>query len=621
MFTVSIVVRLIPITSSNSSLMLPEVLGDPNIQPLVELGERIFGIIYFITIILIIFFCLNRDKKQHVSKNYVLIFVLLAFIIANLLDHDTRLVTVGWPGFDIKDLVIAFVITYFIYNIAIYRIFIKNVNFYIVLFMLSVSIIPLFSFVLRANKIYDPYHSQFVLDEIMSWSANSIPGVNYASQYSNLLGLPLWLFSSIFNFQEHILGASVAYIAVLQVLIYCFLYFQLKKVTSSLLFPNVLFLFILSSFYIGFYLPDAMVGANYWGNFPLRYLGPTLIGLLLVYLNFRSQKKGGALSSDVIFGISLGLVLYNNLDWGVPSLIGGMLAFVLIVKYDLKRIIRLTLSILFTLASIIMISNLMYSQGRNSWSLDRFTLLSQIFGGEYFYAYPMNIFGLHWIFIFVYISSAIFGTLNWKIHESKASLLLVYWSIVSSGCFLYFVNRSLQPLLGSLMIFLSICLALIIYINYENRDSYGIRKQEFIYIFLGILLVISGVRYQPDVNQWVDTYRKRNVQIFTAEYSDVSSLIRNTSLERVAYIGIQGSLISAKLGIINLTGVNNPSSIVAFKQVDLICQNIQLTQVDTIYYYMNTFESARERIQDCLSKYKYKIKDQNQLVKVYTNDK
>jgi hypothetical protein len=92
-------------------------------------------------------------------------------------------------------------------------------------------------------------------------------------------------------------------------------------------------------------------------------------------------------------------------------------------------------------------------------------------------------------------------------------------------------------------------------------------------------------------------------------------------LERVAYIGIQGSLISAKLGIINLTGVNNPSSIVAFKQVDLICQNIQLTQVDTIYYYMNTFESARERIQDCLSKYKYKIKDQNQLVNVYTNDK
>lgn len=105
------------------------------------------------------------------------------------------------------------------------------------------------------------------------------------------------------------------------------LYWTLARVTRRALFALLLYLPVLATtFFVELGTPTARYSpGTYYGMFPLRYAGPFLLVLATTLHLARERRR----RTTVLLFTAAGLVLLNNLDFGLAALLGTVAALAL----------------------------------------------------------------------------------------------------------------------------------------------------------------------------------------------------------------------------------------------------------------------------------------------------
>src|SRR5215212_7272563 len=162
------------------------------------------------------------------------------------------------------------------------------------------------------------------------------------------------------------------------------LYWTLQRVTRRALFALVLYLPVLATaFFVELGTPASRYSpGTYYGMFPLRYAGPFLLVLLTtLYIGGARRRR-----TTVLLFMAAGLVLLNNLDFGLATLLGTFVALALTGRpLDVRSLTRLALdAALGALAALALVSALTLIRDGALPQLDLLTRYGRIFvvGGQ-----------------------------------------------------------------------------------------------------------------------------------------------------------------------------------------------------------------------------------------------
>jgi hypothetical protein len=158
------------------------------------------------------------------------------------------------------------------------------------------------------------YHIQFTYDETFAVLDGLSPLVNYATQYGSLWS---YAFAAGMSLIGPSVGVWVAMALLATGLGMLAVFAVLRWVAGTSVRGLLLFLPVLATsfFMLGGTLENRYTYANYFGTFPMRYAGPSILAWLV------ARHLGGARPRQCwpLFLLA-GVVVLNNADTGIPAL-------------------------------------------------------------------------------------------------------------------------------------------------------------------------------------------------------------------------------------------------------------------------------------------------------------
>jgi hypothetical protein len=412
------------------------------------------------------------------------------------------------------------------------------------------------------------YSTYFTLDETFAVLDERSPLVNFAAQYGSL-----WPYAYAAGMS--LLGATLAVWTALALtttgLGMLAIYAVLRRAARSSIRGLLLFLPVLATSFLMLEgtRENRYTFANYFGTFPLRYAGPSMLAWLVArHLGGERPRRAWPLF------LAAGLVVLNNADAGVPAL-GATAAALLWGAGRPSRagVGRLALHAVGGLAAAFaLVSALTLAR---AGSLPHVALLlrySRLFASTGFAMYPMPTIGLHLVIYLTYLAALGVATVR-AIRAEPDRLLtgMLAWSgAFGLGTGAYFAGRSTPDDLPALFLPWSFALALLLIPALASlRDASWRRPPVAATACLfGFLAMACSLAQTPTPWEQLDRLG-RSARPILAQPLGQAFVARHTHRgERVAILQLLGHRIGANLGVVNVLPYSNGESVLTIEQLD-----------------------------------------------------
>lgn len=314
--------------------------------------------------------------------------------------------------------------------------------------------------------LIDPYHSNYVINEVLAQGSGVVPLGNQIPQYTSLLGWPLSPVVALLKSTGHVewtyFAASMylSFLAVVTVIGVVYTAWRtlpkrLRAIAALVTVPLIL---------VKVQPPETTFGsiAGLFSAIPVRTLPQVGLGIALLWCCSHPSKGRVALVAAVT-----SLSAINNFEFGFPTAVAALLVLILITS-GFTRLARLKILGLFACvvlglaAAYLLVVQLLVGTVHPSFWLSFALTFASGFG-----AIEMPVFGTHILVLAVLgagivtgslglystrVSSAIAQVPREVAHQRGAAVIATFFGLTGYGAFGYYVGRSVTS--GQLQIFL-----------------------------------------------------------------------------------------------------------------------------------------------------------------------
>jgi len=382
-------------------------------------------------------------SKAHWSRLILTSILIFVFIFNLFINFDAQ-VTGNEPAITIKEVLIS---TFFWLIVGL--VWFKSTRF-VPLFRLIIVggllIRPLSVFLQTPSSLRDQYHFLFTANELAAPAAGMIPGVNFISWYTNLLGFPVAPMLRLAS--DHSVMVILVWLLFLEAICLSIPTLIAYKIAGK--HSAILSLMLMIS------LMTARPSANsYFQAFPIRTLFPCLL-LALVVLSIQNTNSF-RLRNSIIVGLLAGLALLNNLESGLSSLL-ALLFTILLLYQDKLVLVKVGISILMgILLTVGAYSGIVLATG-HSVKFSYFVIPVRIVSVGGFFQQPMAVAGFHNVYVIFFVTGMVTSIfLSFRAQKLQSVVVKRVSALMSfSSCWgligmIYFSGRSFTStlLLGS----------------------------------------------------------------------------------------------------------------------------------------------------------------------------
>jgi hypothetical protein len=397
------------------------------------------------------------------------------------------------------------------------------------------------------------YHLQFTMDETFAVLDGRSPLVDFAAQYGSVLP---YAYAAAMSLLGDSLGVWVALALFTTGLGMLAVYAVLRRVTHSSMYGLLLFLPVLAaSFYrVGGTLDERYTFGNYYGTFPLRYAGPSLLAWLV------ARHLGGARPRRVwLLFLAAGLVALNNADAGIPAL-GATVAAVLWAGPRPLRthLARLAVGATAGLAgAFALVSALTLLRAGALPDLGLLLRFSRLFASAGFAMVEMPTLGLHLV-VFATFSAAI-GLATVRALDGSADRtltgMLAWIGVFGLGNGAYFAGRSTPENLIAMFFPWSFALALLLPSALESIRTSERARPPLAAIGCAFLMLLMAMTLAQTPTPWGQLERLQHptAAIFAEPWGQTFVDRHTRRGEHAAILVLLGHRIGANLGVVNVS--------------------------------------------------------------------
>jgi hypothetical protein len=419
---------------------------------------------------------------------------------------------------------------------------------------------------LTNNEVH--YHLWFTADETWAVLDGRSPLANFATQYGALWP---YAFAAGMSLLGQSIGVWVGLALTATGLGMLAIFAVLRRAAHSALLGLLLFLPVLATSFLMLEgtRENRFTYASYFGTFPLRYAGPSMLAWLLA-----RQLAGARPRRPWALFLAAGLVVLNNVDAGVPAL-GATLAALLWTggrptRAHLGRLAAHAAAGL--AAAYALVSALTLARAgvlADPGMLLRFT---RLFARAAMAMWPMPPLGLHLVIYLTYVVAL--GTATVRALRGDADRLLtgmLAWSAVFGlGVGSYFAGRSTPDDLPAMFFPWSFALALLAIPAARSLRDASWRRPPIAALacVFGLLVMACSLAQTP--SPWEQAHRLRHTSphIFATPpgQSFIARHVRRG--ERVALLTHLGHRVGTNLGIANVSPYDNAMSVLTAEQLE-----------------------------------------------------
>lgn len=466
-------------------------------------------------------------------------------------------------------------------------------------------------------------HMEHVIGEFAAtWSGKTML-VDFFPQYNYLAP---YIVSPVFDLFGFTTGSFTLLMSSLSLGGLLIVFYLFRKMTGSYV-PALFFFvpFLSISFYGQAITPLIIHNVfNYYAVWPLRFIGP-LIGLFFLskVLENPTPKRTG-----LLFFLGA-LIAINNLDFGLPSLVGMFVAIWFSKGKQSFVSLRHTgeTVLLFLLSSVLAMVFFIVFSSLRSGAFPQIQLLveyQRIFAVSGFMMLPAPFPGLYWIFYLTYMGCLILAVFRTFQRDASDEILrykdgiLAYSAIFGCGSLMYYIGRSHPQVLIALFAPWALCLLLLLIETLQHCKKMFVMRNyaallfliiPFYFLSFNFMVYISNLVQIPSLpNQSKRFMYPVGGDLLLQRRNNMEDFIKHHVVngEKVVIAMDRGDILANKLGIHNIFPFPLTTSIILNKQVELLVDKIEENRINKVF--LNHF--ADGEIKESLKTHGFNFKDQ-----------
>jgi hypothetical protein len=415
------------------------------------------------------------------------------------------------------------------------------------------------------------YHLQFTFDDFAALVNGRTPLVNYAEQYSSLLPFLVWPVFRVAGTQVGTFTATMCLLSLISLLAVervLALVARNERVALALYVPFL----ATSLFFILRSGSQLFSWASYYAVFPMRYAGP----YVLLWLCVRHIRGLRPRSPVVVFAFA-GLVVLNNIEFGLPAFLAALVAIFVGTKPEIGRFMRLVKETILGLAgALAIVSVLTLLTAGQLPDLGLLTLYSRIFGEGGFGLLPTPVGGLYLIIDMTFAAAILVAGLRFRsgTADSAYTAALVYSGIFGLGAGNYYMGRT-HP--GGLVVLFSIWSLSVVLLALLALRALIAQRGDFrvpsLLLLAGALvsLGLASTAVAQFPAPWTQLRRIAASAPLPPPYdvSSAVSFLRRTAAhgEPIVLLAPLGHLIAFDAGVENVSPYSSQEDIVTYQQL------------------------------------------------------
>jgi hypothetical protein len=423
------------------------------------------------------------------------------------------------------------------------------------------------------------YHLEFTFDDFIAQLNGLTPLVDYNAQYASLLPFAV---GPVLALTGATIGAFTVIMCGLTLLSLLAVERVFAHVSRSELLAFVLYVPFLavSLFTVTEAGPERYNFGDYFAVFPLRYFGPYVL-LWLCVRHLRGLRPRGLVPLFVVAG----LVVMNNLEFGLPALLAAIAACLAASAPGAVQLWRLARStVLGLLGAFALVSAITLLRAGELPELSRLTRYSRLFAVAGLTLLPTPIDGFQLIIFLTFAVALVVAALRFRRGAEDRTLTgaLAYSGVFGLGAGAYYMGRShpivliamfsawaLSGALLSLLVLREIAAA--------SRSSRGLRSIRLWTLLRSVALVAAtlglcatAVAQVPA--PWTQWKRIRTSAPPPAPFALASpeAIVRASTKPgaAVAILAPLGHQIARDVGVKNVSPYSGAGDILSYEQID-----------------------------------------------------
>lgn len=466
-------------------------------------------------------------------------------------------------------------------------------------------------------------HMEHIIGEFAAtWSGKTML-VDFYPQYNMLAPYIVSPAFDVFGFSTGSFTLLMSFLSLVGLLIVFYLF---RKMTGS--FVHALFFFVpfLSISFYGQTITPIIIHNvfNYYAVWPVRFIGP-LIGLFFLskVLENPTPKRIG-----LLFFLGA-LIAINNLDFGLPALVGMFVAIWFSKGKQSFAGFRHTgeTVLLFLLSSVLALASFIAFSSLRSGSFPQIELLveyQRIFAMSGFMMLPAPPTGPYWILYLTYMSCLILAVFRTFQRDASDEFLrykdgiLAYSAIFGCGSLMYYIGRSHPHVLIALFAPWAFCLLLLLIETLKNLTQISTKRNyaallllilPLYFLTFNYMVYISNLVQIPSLTSQANRFMSPvGGDLLLQRRNNMEDFIKKNVIngEKVVIAMDRGDILAHKLGIHNVFPFPLTTSILITKQVKLLVKKIEGNRINKVF--LNPF--ADSEIKDSLKTLGFNLKDQ-----------
>jgi hypothetical protein len=416
------------------------------------------------------------------------------------------------------------------------------------------------------------YHLQFTFDDCVALLDGRTPLVNYAAQYASLLPFVVWPVLRLGGAQIGTFTVTMCFLSLIGLLAVQRVFALVTRNERLALALYVPFL-ATSLFFILRNGSHLFSWANYYAVFPMRYVGP----YVLLWLCVRHLRGMRPRSPIAVFAFG-GLVVLNNVEFGLPAFAGTVAAMMIGGRPGSARVLRLikdgTLGLAGALAAVSALTLLLTGKLPN---LGLLTMYSRLFAEGGYGLMHTPVAGLYLLVVMTFAAAILVAAVRYRSGaiDTAYTAALAYSGVFGLGAGNYYMGRTHPAGLTVLFSIWALSVALLALLALRAlaawRDRSGAPSPLLIAGAL-VLLGLVGATVAQFPAPWTQIRRIATSEPAPPPY-DVSAavtLLRRTAKpgEPVVMFAPLGHLIALDAGVENVSTYSHPDGVFTYQQLN-----------------------------------------------------
>jgi hypothetical protein len=416
------------------------------------------------------------------------------------------------------------------------------------------------------------YHLQFTFDDFAALLDGRIPLVNYTEQYASLIPFVAWP-------ALHWGGVNVGTFTVTMCLLSLAALFSIERVFVLITRSELLGLFLYlpflatSLFFVLRNSGELFNWASYYAVFPMRYVGP----YVLLWLCVRHAGHMWPRHRVLLFAFG-GLVLLNNIEFGLPALIAAVVAAIISDEPSPGWLRRIILDVVVgVLGAFAVVTVMTVAVAGSLPSLGSLTMYSRIFGEGGYGLLHTPLAGLHMIVFMTFGAAILVGALRYRDRAENAPLTvaLAFSGVFGLGAGEYYTGRTHPAGLVVLFSIWALAVLLLGVLALRSVRAWNGRPRIASMLFTtGALLMVglTATSLTQFPAPWVQVSRIERSSALPAPYnvSAAVDFVRRTAKrsEPIILLTPLGHVIALDADVENVSPYSSPEGVVTYEQLD-----------------------------------------------------